>query len=528
MQLFWQRLKIAASVATNERGSTAILFAVCLTMLVSFVGAAIDGTRFFTAKRQHANAIDIALLSGARRLQIDATDTNGALTIAASMYKANLPKNVVITNNTVVFSQDTAAAAVTYTGRAFIGTVLLGAVGISRLDITMPAKASYKSSGGNGGSNLEIAVMLDVTGSMCDNGTGPCTSGVKISGLKAAAGDLANIVLGTTSPTYSSRIALVPFSSAVRIAPDGAASALMQQLTGMPSTWTGYVLDYSQCPDTGSYAGEIFVNSVGCAGTPVLNTNMRLIPCVTERSFDNGIGFDPGDSPPGSGNWLLAHGGDRSVVSWDSSDAPMTSYTGATAAQASSTWNYSSDGSGCVLPPGNEIMPLTSDLHAVTGRIDTLNAFGSTAGALGTVWTEYMLSPNWAGIWSSSQRPGAYADTQTRQSNGAPLLRKVAVLLTDGGFNTGRQAVSTDSAYMQTISNRAISVCTAMKKNGVEIYTVGFDMASLGGVEAAIAETTMKACGTDISHFYNSLSVSELQSAFRDIALKLSPIRLSQ
>ena len=100
--------------------------------------------------------------------------------------------------------------------------------------------------------------------------------------------------------------------------------------------------------------------------------------------------------------------------------------------------------------------------------------------------------------------------------------------MTDGGFNTGRQAASTDPSYMQTISDRAVSVCTNMKKNGIEIYTVAFDMASLGTREAAIAEATLKACGTDISHFYNSLTASDLQSAFRDIALKLSPIRLSQ
>ena len=195
----------------DDRGATAIIFAVCLTMLISFVGAAVDGTRFFTAKRHHAHAIDVALLSGARRLQLDPTDTSGAMTIASSIYRANLPSSVVITSSNIQFMQDVAGASVSFSGQAFIGTALLGMVGISKLDITTPAKASYLQSGGNGGSNLEIALMLDVTGSMCDNGSGPCTSGTKLTAAKVAAADLAKIVLGSSASTYTSRLALVPF-----------------------------------------------------------------------------------------------------------------------------------------------------------------------------------------------------------------------------------------------------------------------------------------------------------------------------
>ncbi len=520
--------RFTRALRDDRRGVTAITFALSAIILLTFVGMAIDGSRWFTARRQHGAAIDAALLSAARQLQFDASAIETAMATASSVYSVNMPKGVT---TSVVFVQDAATQTVTFTGEAYIPTTLLRVAGLSQLLVSAPATARYSQSGQNGGSNIEIAVMLDVTGSMCDDGMGPCTTGTKISGVKQAATDLAKIVLGTQSTTFASRIALVPYSSAVRIDADGSSNPLMQVLTGLPQTYSYWTTIASDCTGSaGYYVGEVWVAGTGTCSTitPIYNSNQILIPCVTERTFNTGIGFDAGDSAPGSDNWLLGHSGDRSGLSFDSSNKPMTSYTGLTQSDPSYTWNYTVDGSGCKSRPGNVILPLTSNLTDVTDRIQALDAFGPTAGALGTVWTQYMLSPNWSSIWSSSQRPGSYSDTQTKQANGAPVLRKVAILMTDGGYNSSRQYVEPTPTYMQTISDRAISVCANMKKNGIEIFTVAFDMASLGDAEAGIAKSTLQSCGTDISHFYNSQTVSDLQGAFRDIALKVSPIRLSQ
>lgn len=517
--------RIFGALRDDVGGVTAITFALSATILLMFVGMAIDGSRWFSARRQHASAIDSALLSAARQLQYDASASTAALATAASVYAVNQPKGIT---TSVQFVQDAGTQSVTFTGVASIPTTLLRIAGLSQLPVSTPASALYTQGGPNGGSNLEIAVMLDVTGSMCDDGTGPCKTGTKISGVKQAAKDLSNIILGSTSSTYTSRMALVPFSSAIRIDADGSNNPLMQALTGLPQTYSFWTGQASNCSGTGSYVGEVWVGTYSCGTiTPVYASNYKLVPCVTERSFDAGSGFDPGDSAPGSGNWILAHGGDRSGMSWDSSNTPMTSYTGLTSSDLSYTWNYTVDGSGCMLQPGNEILPLTARLSDVTSRLDSLDAFGPTAGAMGVLWTQYMLSPKWSSIWTGSQQPGSYSDTQTKQTNGAPLLRKVAVLMTDGGFNTYRQSVDPSPLGMQTVSDRALAVCKTMKQNGIEVFTVAFDMSSLGTVEAAIAKSTLQNCGTDISHFYNSLTVNDLQAAFRDIALKISPVRLS-
>ena len=465
-------LNLSNRLCRDASGATAVIFAISSMVLFGMLGLAVDGSRWYTARNAHSRAIDAALLAGARQFQLDATNTSGAIATATNFYHSNVPQTGIV-NNTIVFSTPDNGATFTFTGMAYLQTTFLNVIGIHSMSIAVPAKAIASQSGSGQGSNLEIAVMLDVTGSMCDDGTGPCTTGTKIGGVKQAAKDLANIVLGQTSGTYTSRIALVPFSSAIRIDEDGTSNSLMRTLTNLPSNWSGYIPSYSCSGGSGYMSGEIWVQTAAGTCTSAVGTyvsNWKLIPCVTERNFNTGVGFDPSDSAPGSSNWLLGVDGDRSLLSWDSSDTPLSSGTGTTVADFTWSWNYSPGGSGCPVQPGNEVVPLTSNLTSVTNRINSLDAYGPTAGALGTVWAQYMLSPDWSGIWTGNSSPGSYADTQNKQTTGAPLLRKVAVLMTDGGFNTYRQNAVDNTTQMQTVSDYALSVCTNMKNNGIEIY----------------------------------------------------------
>ena len=188
-------------------------------------------------------------------------------------------------------------------------------------------------------------------------------------------------------------------------------------------------------------------------------------------------------------------------------------------------WNYSPGGNGCAVGAGNSVVPLTANLTDLTTRIQSLSAYGPTAGALATNWTQYVLSPNWASIFPASAKPGSYADTKTKQANGAPLLRKVAILMTDGVYNTMRQNPYQD---VQQTSNNALAVCNNMKANGIEIFAVGFDLQSLTATERSVATAMLQSCATDASHFYDSANANDLQMAFKDIAMKVTPIRLTQ
>ena len=136
-----------------------------------------------------------------------------------------------------------------------------------------------------------------------------------------------------------------------------------------------------------------------------------------------------------------------------------------------------------------------------------------------------MLSPTWSNIFTGSSRPAPYADLTRTQASGAPVLRKIAILMTDGGYNTYRGWKDQDQ---QQVSDYAKQVCTNMKAKGIEVYTVAFALNELSAAEQTIARATLQACGTDIHHFYETLTVPELKTAFRDIGSKMTTLYLSK
>jgi Flp pilus assembly protein TadG len=510
----------------STTGAIAIQFALFSTMLFGFSGGALDFMRWHTAKRVTSEALDAAVLAGARTLQMDPGNTQAALTTAASYFTQNVNSKVSYSVNTVTFVMADNNTALTATGEAKIGTMLLRVLGFNELTIANDSGSGFPKgaivSGGQGGSNLEISLMLDMTGSMCSSGGASCTSSPKVDGLKTAASHLVDMVIATNQDTYYSKMAIVPFSSRIRIGPDGGGGGLMKVLTDLDPVWSGY---YKECVSgSGSGDNENSGNWSCHQFQTQLKTAWKVMPCVTDRYFSS-TGYDYTDNAPGSNRWLNAHGGDRMIKSWDSSNAVPATQRGLTDADPADNWNYNSDGSCADVAGSNQIMPLSTDKDALKARINALTAYGSTSGALGTAWTWYMLSPNWGSVWTGAARPGTYADVTTVQNNGRPLLRKVAVLMTDGVYNTVRGWKDQDQ---QTASNHAKQLCTNMKAQGIEIFTVGLALDELSTTARGIAENTLQSCGTDLSHFYSTLNVEELQTAFQDIAFQLSAVRLTR
>jgi hypothetical protein len=147
-------------------------------------------------------------------------------TTAAKYYEENVAGRFVVESDSVQFSVTDENKTVTGSGNAYLPTTFLKVAGIDRLALVNAPAASFPRAtiSGGGGSNIEVSVMLDVTGSMCDDGVGPCTTGTKISALKTAAKDLVNIVVLDDRSQYQSRVALVPFAQRIRVAQNGQTS----------------------------------------------------------------------------------------------------------------------------------------------------------------------------------------------------------------------------------------------------------------------------------------------------------------
>ena len=232
------------------------------------------------------------------------------------------------------------------------------------------------------------------------------------------------------------------------------------------------------------------------SGWSQTTTKYYLSDCVVERAGNEKYT----DAAPAAGQYVMAH------------------YT-----------TSSSGGKGkCTVPSTAAIAPLTSDKSSLLTIVSDLKAAGGTAGHLGTAWAWYLLSPNWASLWPTST-PAPY---------GTETVQKIAILMTDGEYNTqyDSNGISVNQNSYPTCSSaandcsttQARALCAAMKQKGIVIYTIGFQ---LGGNQTAI--DTLSQCATapttpmDHVKFYNVTSGVQLKQAFRDIALKLTSLHLS-
>jgi Flp pilus assembly protein TadG len=520
----------------SERGSISVLFALMSLVLMAVIGAAVDYAKWHDAYTHVETAMDSALLAAGRQYQTDPTSPELAIAAAQSYFDQTMATSGDVQSPHAAFTvlQNPLGISGNVTGR--VTTPFLGLVRVATLPLHLNGQAEFGiggaggSASGSGSSQLEVSLMLDVTESMCNAGAGPCTTSVKMDAMKFAAKDLVSIITSANATHAAAKVALVPFSGRVRVAPEGTAQAdvLMKRLTNLDSTWTGWRKECTGWSGgTASTSGsESWGTGWTCDGYVTSHAvNWKLLPCVTDRTGP----AEFTDAAPGPNTWLNGSDGNRTPLSWDSDDAAITSETGTTPADPSYNNNYSVDGLCWDIELPNYVLPLSSDATVIKARIDTLSAYGPTGGALGTAWAWYMLSPNWSSFWTGASTPGPYSDLVPATAGGAPKLRKIAVLMTDGDYNTYRADKAANDDYgVNFVSNNAKSICANMKAQGIEVFTVGFDLDSLPAAEKARATDTLQTCGSDISHFYNSLDPAQLKTAFRDIALKLSTLYLSK
>lgn len=140
---------------------------------------------------------------------------------------------------------------------------------------------------------------------------------------------------------------------------------------------------------------------------------------------------------------------------------------------------------------------------------------GSTAGHLGTAWAWFALSPNFSSVWPSANTPASYSMLTELNDSGQPKLQKIAVLMTDGEYNEYYSG--------QNSATQARELCENMKAKGIVVYTVGFELS-----RGSTAKETLRQCATSSEHFYDADDAEALKLAFRNIALKISTLRIAQ
>jgi len=510
--------KLFAFVA-DRKANVAIIYALAVVPLALATGAGLDYARGVVVRACLADALDAAGLAvgGTPNLSQDA-----ASSLAQSYFNANYtvdasygtPTPVVVTQN----GQD-----YTLTSTVTMPTVLLKLAGIQTLPVAYTVTITRSSK------NLEVALALDTTGSM---------TGSRLTDLQSAAKDLIDtVVQDSQSPTYS-KVALAPYTNAVNV---GSYAAQVRGAAASGKAITGAT---KANPVVITAAGHGFANGdyvyiSGVSGMTQLNGNTYMVANKTTNTFAL-------YNVDGRNYYSYSGGGNAYCTTAGCQYYRFTSATGSTNVFAISscasehTTNAYTDTApsttllGRVYPASNNpcinqpIIPLTSDRTVLETAVSNLSASGSTAGHIGTAWAWYLLSPNFAYLFSGEGQASAY---------GAANTMKFAVIMTDGAYNTpycngviSKDALSgsgnsSDHANCNAPNGSSIAqatqVCSAMKTAGIVVYTVGFDV---GTDQSAIDVLTN--CATDSAHAFFPATGTDLKGAFHEIAQQITNLRV--
>ena len=484
----------ARSFAKNERGNVALIFGLTSFVVVGAVGGAIDFGRAYSLKAKLQQSMDAAALAAASQYvndpnhDVDKATSHGSKFFAASMEQ--VPEGATMT-----LTLDAQSETVRMTGSTTVKTPFLSLMGIETITMTAYSEAttSQSLSGGSNLSEVEIALMLDNTGSMDEIANGTTT---KISALKTSAKNFVDILLPTTA-TPKARIALAPFAQNINLG-----DTYIQLATGQPLTKT--VTDANAC-GTSQQCQQVCVryrNNGTCRDwnsvcTTVTNTcTGHLSRCVVERGGSTAFT----DAAPGTGTYFNSptnSGGSGTVnrYRW---------WSNVTLARNCGGANSVSQGSV------STIMPLTQDRTALKNHIDAMDTWGGTAGQIGTAWAWYLLSPQWSTVFTGNSAPKAY-DLSANAKN-----KKIAVLMTDGEYNTYYVSGQGNSVV------QARDMCDEMKLKNIEIFTVGFKLPNQTAID------TMNYCATDSSHAFLAENADQLDAVFREIAFRSVPLHLAK
>lgn len=186
----------------DERGAFAVMFGVMAIVLVALGGAVVDYVSLEQARQRAQLALDAAVLALQPEISI-ANVTDESIRERAQAFVIERINNPEIAARVDQISVDRDSGRLFLGGQFTVPTIFVSLVGVNTLGAKFSAEAI------RGSVDLEVAIALDVTGSM---------AGSRIAALKSAVGSLVDVIVqDVQEPTYS-KVALIPYSQAVNAA----------------------------------------------------------------------------------------------------------------------------------------------------------------------------------------------------------------------------------------------------------------------------------------------------------------------
>jgi Flp pilus assembly protein TadG len=449
----------------SRGGNVAITFALAALPVIGSVGFAVDYSHANSVKAAMQAALDSTALMLAKDA---ATVSDSTLQANALNYFKTLFTRPEAQNITVSATYTTSGGSrVVVNGAATVPTAFLGIIGYNNITV------NGSSTTARGSTRLRVALVLDNTGSMSDDG--------KMTALKSATKGLLTQLKGAASNDGDVYVSIIPFSKDVNI---GAAN-----YAGSYIDWTDWDTANSSsnsntfCINGWLWNGSSFSYVVTCPTSSSAHSAWN--GCITDRG---------GSSAPDSNNY------DQKVT------AP-----GPAAASKFLAEQYDQ----CPVA----MMELNYNWTAMNNLVDSMQPNGSTNQPIGLVWG-----------WQSLVGGGPLT-APAKDSN--YTYKDVIILLSDG-LNTQDRWYGNGSAISSQVDGRMYNsssgagTCANIKNAGVTLYTI---QVNTGGDPTS---TLLQNCAggpdkfSDTTKFFMVTTASGLGTVFNAIGTNLTQLRVAK
>src|SRR6195952_410208 len=189
----------------SSDGNIAVMFAIALAPILTFVGAAIDYTRANSARSSMQAALDSTALMVSKDLSQGIITASGVSAAAQAYFTALYTnpdaKSVAVT--AAYTASGTLGSTIVVNGSGFVTTDFMKVAGFPTLNFNTSSTAAW------GNVRMRVAMALDNTGSMAQDG--------KMPALKTAAKSLVDQLSALAKNPGDVYISIVPFAKDVNV-----------------------------------------------------------------------------------------------------------------------------------------------------------------------------------------------------------------------------------------------------------------------------------------------------------------------
>jgi Flp pilus assembly protein TadG len=541
MMTMWTKLnRTFGAFRAARAGNVAITFALASLPIVGTVGFAVDYS--------HANSVKVAMQaaldSTALMLSKDAaTATSSALQTEATNYFNALftrPEAISVSVNAAYTS--TGGSKVVVNGSASVPTKFLGIIGYNNIVVNGSSTSAW------GSSRLRVALALDNTGSMADDG--------KITALISATHGLLTQLQNAAGTNGDVYVSIIPFSRDVSVDPSSNYSGTWIDWTDWAAAPANSVPSMSVGPgDNCPYSNNN--NGFTCSPTPTSTSTTSRVPssgtysgyiCPSadsgSGSYYNGCYNSTQFSATGSSASCSGHSNCTCSGSGSSKHCATNSgyYEHAWIANDHSTWN------GCITDRGNIVSSGSGGPNS--GNYDQ-NVTAPIPGTVASYYPteQYSMCPlNMMGLnynWTAMNAlvDQMYPNGNTNQPiglvwgwlslvGGGPLTapamdpnyqyQQVIILLSDGLNTQDRWYTNQTSIDNRMVNSSGAGTCANIKAAGITIYAI---QVNTGGDPLS---TLMQSCASDSTKFWMLTSATQINTVFNSIGTNLTQLRVAK